>query len=109
MCTLTSVECTYKVYETICISGRNRQIRLYPLSAVDGHETEPIKIAEAKNCLMFATGSIHDNTATCLCTAVKRHIYVYELNRTKYRHLKIKVNSAVYNIWCKHYQDNALE
>lgn len=74
-----------------CISGRNRQIRLYPLSAVDGHETEPIKIAEAKNCQMFATGSIHNNTATCLCAAVKRHIYVYELNRTKYRHLRIKV------------------
>ena len=41
---------------------------------------------------MFATGSIHNNTATCLCVAVKRHIYVYELNRTKYRHLKIKVS-----------------
>ncbi|XP_078344292.1 serine/threonine-protein kinase MRCK alpha-like isoform X3 [Oculina patagonica] len=74
----------------VLISGRNRQIRLYPLSAVDGHETEPIKIAEAKNCQMFATGSIHNNTATCLCAAVKRHIYVYELNRTKYRHLRIK-------------------
>lgn len=40
---------------------------------------------------MFATGSINDNTTTCLCVAVKRLIYVYELNRTKNRHLKIKV------------------
>lgn len=82
----------------ICVLGRNRQIRLYPLSAVDGHDTEPIKIPEAKNCLMFATGSIHDNTATCLCAAVKRHIYVYELNRTKYRHLKIKVNLLMHTV-----------
>nr|XP_058949041.1 serine/threonine-protein kinase MRCK alpha-like isoform X2 [Pocillopora verrucosa] len=82
----------------VLISGRNRQIRLYPLSAVDGHDTEPIKIPEAKNCLMFATGSIHDNTATCLCAAVKRHIYVYELNRTKYRHLKIKETPVNFNI-----------
>ena len=39
---------------------------------------------------MFATGS-QDNNASSLCVAVKRHILVYELNRTKYRHLKIKV------------------
>ena len=67
-------------------------MKLYPLSAVDGHETEPIKIPEAKNCLMFATGS-HDNSASCLCVAVKRHIIVYELNRTKLRHHKIKVTA----------------
>lgn len=67
------------------------------MSAVDGHETEPIKIVEAKSCQMFATGSIHNNTATCLCAAVKRHIYVYELNRTKYRHLKIKVTRV--KVW----------
>lgn len=91
-CTVKKI--STKVHQNICISGRNRQIRLYPLSAVDGHDTEPIKIAEAKNCMMFATGSIHNNTASCLCVAVKRHIYVYELNRTKYRHLKIKVNMS---------------
>lgn len=40
---------------------------------------------------MFATGGIHSNTSSCLCVAIKRHIVVYELNRTKFRHLKIKV------------------
>ena len=78
--------------DTCCvILGKNRHIRLYPLSAIDGHDTEPVKIAESKGCSMFATGAIHGNKANCLCVAVKRHVYVYELNRTKYRHLKIKV------------------
>ena len=78
----------------VCISGRNRQIRLYPLSAVDGHDTEPIKIAEAKNCIMFATGS-QDNSSSCLCVALKRQILIYELNRSKYRHLKITVSGKL--------------
>ena len=64
---------------------------------MDGHDTEPIKIPEAKNCIMFATGS-QDNNASCLCVAVKRHILVYELNRTKFRHLKIKVTVRFRNI-----------
>ncbi|XP_015747480.1 PREDICTED: serine/threonine-protein kinase MRCK alpha-like [Acropora digitifera] len=76
----------------VLISGRNRQIRLYPLSAVDGHETEPIKINEAKNCIMFATGS-HDNSASCLCVALKRQILIYELNRSKQRHHRLKVST----------------
>ena len=39
---------------------------------------------------MFATGS-HDNSASCLCVALKRQIIVYEFNRSKQRHLKFKV------------------
>ncbi|XP_073230481.1 serine/threonine-protein kinase MRCK beta-like isoform X9 [Porites lutea] len=81
----------------VLISGRNRQIRLYPLSAVDGHDTEPIKIPEAKNCLMFATGS-HDNSASCLCVALKRQIIVYEFNRSKQRHLKFKEMPVTFNV-----------
>ncbi|KAK2561476.1 Serine/threonine-protein kinase MRCK alpha [Acropora cervicornis] len=81
----------------VLISGRNRQIRLYPLSAVDGHETEPIKINEAKNCIMFATGS-HDNSASCLCVALKRQILIYELNRSKQRHHRLKEVPVNYNI-----------
>ncbi|XP_068751786.1 serine/threonine-protein kinase MRCK alpha-like isoform X3 [Montipora capricornis] len=81
----------------VLISGRNRQIRLYPLSAVDGHDTEPIKIAEAKNCIMFATGS-QDNSSSCLCVALKRQILIYELNRSKYRHLKITDVPVNFNI-----------
>ncbi|KAK3733779.1 hypothetical protein QZH41_015098 [Actinostola sp. cb2023] len=74
----------------VLISGKNRHIRLYPLSTLDGHDTEPVKIAESKGCSMFATGGIHSNSSSCLCVAIKRHIVVYELNRTKFRHLKIK-------------------
>lgn len=39
---------------------------------------------------MFATGS-HDNSASCLCVALKRQIIVYEFNRSKQRHHKFKV------------------
>ncbi|XP_031559571.1 serine/threonine-protein kinase MRCK alpha-like isoform X2 [Actinia tenebrosa] len=74
----------------VLISGKNRHIRLYPSSTLDGHDTEPVKIAETKGCSMFATGGIHSHSSTCLCVAIKRHIVVYELNRTKFRHLKIK-------------------
>lgn len=47
---------------------------------------------------MFATGGIHSNSSSCLCVAIKRHIVVYELNRTKFRHLKIKVSTMCYKI-----------
>ena len=30
------------------ILGKNRQVRLYPLSSLDGHDTEPVKIVETK-------------------------------------------------------------
>lgn len=54
----------------------------------------PIKINEAKNCIMFAAGS-HDNSASCLCVALKRQILIYELNRSKQRHHWLKVNTKV--------------
>ena len=76
--------------------GKNRHIRLYPLSTLDGHDTEPIKMMETKGCIMFAVGSIHGDTTSCLCVAVKRHVVVYELNRTKFRHLKIRVSKMFF-------------
>ena len=41
--------------------------------------------------MFFASGSIRQGSATCLCVATKKHALLYELNRTKTRHRKIKV------------------
>ncbi len=40
--------------------------------------------------MFFATGSVRQGSTTCLCVASKKHLYLYELNRTKGRHRKIK-------------------
>ena len=37
------------------ISGKNRQVRLYPLSSLDGHDTEPVKIVETKGIVSSDT------------------------------------------------------
>ncbi|CAH1263896.1 CDC42BPA [Branchiostoma lanceolatum] len=74
----------------VVISGKGRHVRLHPWVALDGSEVESIKIPETKGCTMFAMGAIRQGSTTCLCTAVKRHVFVYELNRTKTRHKKIK-------------------
>ncbi|XP_078593884.1 serine/threonine-protein kinase MRCK alpha-like isoform X17 [Branchiostoma floridae x Branchiostoma japonicum] len=74
----------------VVISGKGRHVRLHPWVALDGSEVESIKIPETKGCTMFAMGAIRQGSTMCLCTAVKRHVFVYELNRTKTRHKKIK-------------------
>ena len=42
--------------------------------------------------MFFATGSFRQGSATCMCVATKKHAILYELNRTKGRHRKFKVN-----------------
>ena len=39
---------------------------------------------------MFCTGSVRQASSRCLCVAIKRTIQVYELNKTRQRHRKIK-------------------
>ena len=49
------------------------------------------KISETKGCSIFCAGVIGQNaSSTCLCVASKKFIYVYEINRTKTRHKKMK-------------------
>ena len=54
------------------ISGRNRNVRLLPLSSLEGGEGEAIKIEESKNSLLIASGAIRQGSTTCLCVAVKK-------------------------------------
>ncbi|CAB4026637.1 serine threonine- kinase MRCK alpha-like [Paramuricea clavata] len=90
---VTQVEMLPDEQLLIVLSSKNRQVRLYPLTSLDGHDTEPIKIVETKGCSLFASGYIKDGDTitSCLCVSVKRQVLVYGLNKkTKTRHNKIK-------------------
>jgi hypothetical protein len=58
------------------------------------HVTEK-KYHFVSGCSLFATGYINDGSTitSCLCVSVKRQVLVYELNKTKTRHNKIKVRT----------------
>ena len=97
--TVTRIGDNRKVYQVemiaeeqllVVLSGRGRHVRLYPLSVVDGHDIEPIKIGDSKGCLFFTTGTIRQGSCTCLCIATKKNGILYELNRTKTRFRKMR-------------------
>ncbi|XP_067884036.1 serine/threonine-protein kinase MRCK alpha-like isoform X1 [Heterodontus francisci] len=72
------------------ISGRNRHVRLFPTSALDGREGDFFKLVETKGCQTLVSGSMRHGAATCLCVAMKRQVQCYELNQSKTRHKKFK-------------------
>nr|XP_033794438.1 serine/threonine-protein kinase MRCK alpha isoform X2 [Geotrypetes seraphini] len=72
------------------ISGRNRHVRLFPMAALDGRETEFFKLVETKGCQTITSGQVRHGTLSCLCVAMKRQVLCYELNQSKTRHKKIK-------------------
>lgn len=80
------------------ISGRNRHVRLFPLSALDGRETEFHKLAETKGCQTLTSGKLRHGTLTCLCVAMKRQVLCYELFQSKTRHRKFKEIQVPYNV-----------
>ena len=55
------------------------QMRLIPIRALDHPDTEWIKVADTKGCIVFATGTMRptptSGQAHCLCVAVKRQVY----------------------------------
>ncbi|XP_072503761.1 serine/threonine-protein kinase MRCK alpha isoform X3 [Notamacropus eugenii] len=80
------------------ISGRNRHVRLFPMSALDGRETEFFKLAETKGCQTIAAGQVRHGALTCLCVAMKRQVLCYELNQSKTRHKKMKEIQVLGNV-----------
>lgn len=56
---------------------------------MEGYEVDPVKIVESKGCHLFCAGLVRQGTS-CLCVAIKRTIQVYELNKTRQKHRKIK-------------------
>ncbi|XP_053163009.1 serine/threonine-protein kinase MRCK alpha isoform X10 [Hemicordylus capensis] len=80
------------------ISGRNRHVRLFPMAALDGRETEFYKLAETKGCQTIVSGQVRHGALTCLCVAMKRQVLCYELNHSKTRHKKIKEIQVAGNV-----------
>ena len=83
----------------IVLAGKQRQMRLIPVKALDQPtDTEWIKVADTKNCLTFATGVMrsgissqnHVTGSYCLCVAVKRQVIIYEITRLKSRHKRLR-------------------
>lgn len=92
----------------IVLAGKQRQMRLIPVKALDQPtETEWIKVADTKNCLTFATGVMRGGQggssgastissqnsmsgSYCLCVAVKRQVIIYEITRLKSRHKRLR-------------------
>ncbi|XP_053917317.1 serine/threonine-protein kinase MRCK alpha isoform X7 [Cuculus canorus] len=88
------------------ISGRNRHVRLFPVAALDGRETEFHKLAETKGCQAIVSGPVHHGALTCLCVAMKRQVLCYELNQSKTRHKKIKEIQVQGNVqWMSIFSD----
>ncbi|CAB1339951.1 unnamed protein product, partial [Coregonus sp. 'balchen'] len=72
------------------ISGRNRHVRLFPMAALDGREMDSYKLAETKGCTALVSGSVRNNSLTCLCVAMKRQVICYEVNKSKVRHRRLR-------------------
>ncbi|NWX20042.1 MRCKA kinase, partial [Aegotheles bennettii] len=88
------------------ISGRNRHVRLFPMAALDGRETEFYKLAETKGCQSIVSGHVRYGALTCLCVAMKRQVLCYELNQSKTRHKKIKEIQVQGNVqWMSVFSD----
>eukprot|EP00096_Caligus_rogercresseyi_P008364 TRINITY_DN2705_c0_g2_i9.p1 TRINITY_DN2705_c0_g2~~TRINITY_DN2705_c0_g2_i9.p1 ORF type:complete len:1395 (-),score=492.88 TRINITY_DN2705_c0_g2_i9:346-4353(-) len=73
----------------ISLTGKQRQMRLIPVKALDQPDTEWIKVADTKGCIVFATGVMRSSggnssasgNSSCLCVAVKRQVIIYEITR----------------------------
>ncbi|XP_041108680.1 serine/threonine-protein kinase MRCK alpha-like isoform X3 [Polyodon spathula] len=88
------------------ISGRNRHVRLFPMSALDGKETDFYKLVETKGCQTIVSGQVRHGALTCLCVAMKRQVICYELNQSKSRHKKIKEIQVPGNVqWMAMYSE----
>jgi len=78
----------------IVLAGRQRQMRLIPIRALDQTDTEWIKVADTKGCIVFATGTMRPSPTSgqshCLCVAVKRQVIIYEITRLKTRHARLR-------------------
>ncbi|XP_044767171.1 serine/threonine-protein kinase Genghis Khan isoform X2 [Coccinella septempunctata] len=80
----------------VVVSGKQRYVRLVPIRALDGDETEWIKVAESKGCSVLTVGPILRAPLTfCLCVAVRKQqnassILIYEITRTRLRHQRLR-------------------
>lgn len=67
------------------LSGKQRQVRLIPVRALDGDEVDWVKVVESKGCMTFCTGLMKkypgvSNLQYCLCIAVKKQVMIKYMN-----------------------------
>ncbi|XP_001360900.3 serine/threonine-protein kinase Genghis Khan [Drosophila pseudoobscura] len=79
----------------VILCGKQRNLRLLPIRALEASDVEWIKVVESKNCISACTGIIRrfPNIVYSFIIALKRpnnhtQIVVYEINRTRTRHQK---------------------
>ncbi|XP_076873597.1 serine/threonine-protein kinase MRCK alpha isoform X2 [Brachyhypopomus gauderio] len=72
------------------ISGRNRHVRLVPMAALDGRESDSFKLPETKGCQALVSGTLRNSALSCLCVAMKRQVLCYEINKSKGRHRRLR-------------------
>lgn len=61
----------------VVVSGKQRHVRLVPIRALDGDDTEWIKVAESKGCSTLAIGAVlHAPLTFSLCVAVKKQVCI---------------------------------
>ncbi|XP_070140917.1 serine/threonine-protein kinase Genghis Khan isoform X1 [Drosophila kikkawai] len=79
----------------VILCGKQRNLRLLPIRALEASDVEWIKVIESKNCISACTGIIRrfPNIVYSFIIALKRpnnhtQIVVYEINRTRTRHQK---------------------
>lgn len=80
----------------VVLSGKQRYVRLVPVRALDGDETEWIKVTESKGCSLFTVGAVPVNPGPVyiICVAVRKQqntsIILYEITRTRARHNRLR-------------------
>ncbi|CAG0890751.1 unnamed protein product [Cyprideis torosa] len=99
---IQQIEFIHEEQIVVVICGRQRHLRLVPVRALDGEEVEWIKVPDAKNLSCFATGMLRGGAQPTftICTANKRQILVFEINRTKTRHRKLREITAPAFVQC---------
>uniref|UniRef100_A0A0N5CC11 non-specific serine/threonine protein kinase n=1 Tax=Strongyloides papillosus TaxID=174720 RepID=A0A0N5CC11_STREA len=72
--------------------SKERLIRLIPVIAMDGRDYKWIKIADTKNCHDFCVGRVGSGNSVyhCICVAIKKSVFVYQIDRSEKRHSKIR-------------------
>ncbi|XP_048525385.1 serine/threonine-protein kinase Genghis Khan isoform X2 [Dendroctonus ponderosae] len=87
----------------VVVSGKQRQVRLVPIRALDGDDTEWIKVTESKGCSVLTVGPVLRAPLTfCLCISIKKQnssvIIIYEITRTRTRHQRVHEISIPVNV-----------
>lgn len=62
----------------VVVSGKQRQVRLVPIRALDGDDVEWIKVTESKGCAVLTVGPVLRAPLTfCLCLSIKKQVNIF--------------------------------